>query len=370
MAVAVALAPDEARGRARAVLVARARARPIAARARTGSERLLLVGHLDTVVPHDAHRPLRREGDQLVGSGTVDMKGGDVLALGVLRALAGGPADFAEARCCSSYDEEWRRAVRAMSNGSRASTRACASRPAADPDGATPSSSSARPRRPLQVAATGRSRPLGLGARPRASTRCSRSPAAQAVAGCHDPNGPDRLTAVPTVMRSGDAFNVVPGRGRARLRRARRPLEASGRPRGGPGRGRRRAARGRAHARVAGHGRARRDRRRCSSARARRSAARSSAADRGGASDASHFAPSIPLTVDGLGPRGGGRPRAARVRARRRAAPAGGGRAGDRRRRARRLTPERPIGAPESGARNVPPTEFLGWTLVPTGQKA
>jgi glutamate carboxypeptidase len=29
-------------------------------------------------------------------------------------------------------------------------------------------------------------------------------------------------------------------------------------------------------------------------------------ADRGGASDASHFAASIPLTVDGLGPRGGG----------------------------------------------------------------
>ncbi|HWI73226.1 MAG TPA: M20/M25/M40 family metallo-hydrolase, partial [Baekduia sp.] len=29
------------------------------------------------------------------------------------------------------------------------------------------------------------------------------------------------------------------------------------------------------------------------------------AADRGGASDASHFASTIPLTVDGLGPRGG-----------------------------------------------------------------
>ena len=28
--------------------------------------------------------------------------------------------------------------------------------------------------------------------------------------------------------------------------------------------------------------------------------------DRGGASDASHFASTIPLTVDGLGPRGGG----------------------------------------------------------------
>ena len=30
------------------------------------------------------------------------------------------------------------------------------------------------------------------------------------------------------------------------------------------------------------------------------------ARSRGGASDASHFAPSVPLTVDGLGPRGGG----------------------------------------------------------------
>jgi glutamate carboxypeptidase len=28
--------------------------------------------------------------------------------------------------------------------------------------------------------------------------------------------------------------------------------------------------------------------------------------DRGGASDASHFAAAIPVTVDGLGPRGGG----------------------------------------------------------------
>ena len=30
------------------------------------------------------------------------------------------------------------------------------------------------------------------------------------------------------------------------------------------------------------------------------------AAGRGGASDASHFSSSIPITVDGLGPRGGG----------------------------------------------------------------
>src|SRR4051794_36621776 len=32
----------------------------------TGAGRLVLVGHLDTVVAHDAHQPLRREGEHLV----------------------------------------------------------------------------------------------------------------------------------------------------------------------------------------------------------------------------------------------------------------------------------------------------------------
>jgi glutamate carboxypeptidase len=36
---------------------------------------------------------------------------------------------------------------------------------------------------------------------------------AQLVASQSDPGGPDRLTAVPTILRSGDAFNVVPAAG-------------------------------------------------------------------------------------------------------------------------------------------------------------
>src|SRR5262249_39642361 len=47
----------------------------------TGSGKVLLLGHLDTVVAHEQHRPLTREGDQLKGSGAVDMKGGDVIAI-------------------------------------------------------------------------------------------------------------------------------------------------------------------------------------------------------------------------------------------------------------------------------------------------
>src|SRR4051812_3076127 len=42
----------------------------------TGAARLLLVGHVDTVIAHEAHEPLRADGDKLVGSGSIDMKGG------------------------------------------------------------------------------------------------------------------------------------------------------------------------------------------------------------------------------------------------------------------------------------------------------
>src|SRR4051794_11563144 len=45
----------------------------------SGSGRVLLLGHVDTVVGHDTHRPLERQGNRLIGSGAVDMKGGVVL---------------------------------------------------------------------------------------------------------------------------------------------------------------------------------------------------------------------------------------------------------------------------------------------------
>src|ERR687890_216383 len=61
-----------------------------------GSGRIVLLGHVDTVHAHDVHVPLARDGDNMIGSGTVDMKGGDVIAVGVLRALAQRRDDFEE----------------------------------------------------------------------------------------------------------------------------------------------------------------------------------------------------------------------------------------------------------------------------------
>src|SRR5687767_5840283 len=76
----------------------------------SGARRILLLGHVDTVIGHAHHKPIARDGDRLLGSGAVDMKGGVVLALGALRALAGRGADFAEVALLLVCDEEWRTA--------------------------------------------------------------------------------------------------------------------------------------------------------------------------------------------------------------------------------------------------------------------
>ncbi|MET0751325.1 MAG: M20/M25/M40 family metallo-hydrolase, partial [Solirubrobacterales bacterium] len=74
----------------------------------SGSGRVVLLGHLDTVVAHEAHRPLERLDGRLVGSGTIDMKAGVAIALGVVRALAASPEQFAELSLITVVDEEWR----------------------------------------------------------------------------------------------------------------------------------------------------------------------------------------------------------------------------------------------------------------------
>ena len=76
----------------------------------SGSRRILLLGHLDTVIAHESHAPLRRDGERLYGPGSADMKGGVVLSLGVARALAERPETFAELTVLLVTDEEWRTA--------------------------------------------------------------------------------------------------------------------------------------------------------------------------------------------------------------------------------------------------------------------
>jgi glutamate carboxypeptidase len=60
----------------------------VATREGTQGKRLLLIGHLDTVFEPDSPVQLwRRVGDTVYGQGVSDMKGGDVIVIGALRAL-------------------------------------------------------------------------------------------------------------------------------------------------------------------------------------------------------------------------------------------------------------------------------------------
>ncbi len=278
----------------------------LASLAGTGSGRVLLLGHVDTVIAHDAHQPLRRQDGRLHGSGTIDMKGGVVLALGVLRALAGRPEAYAEAALLLVCDEEWRTAPFRHA-GRFAGWDACLCFEAGETtdDGEEGVVVRRKAAGTLKVTAKGRSAHSGSAPDRGRNALLALARAAQAIAACHDPRGPDRRSAVPTVMRSGDAFNVVPAHGelfgdvRADSDAAIRevcdavPADVDGVAltteliRLWPGMDARAVTGPLLEQATAVLGR------------------RVEGVSRGGASDASHLATTVPLTVDGLGPRGG-----------------------------------------------------------------
>ena len=280
----------------------------------TGTRRIVLVGHVDTVFAHPEHRPLRPDGslprtgcERLYGSGTIDMKGGDIIALGVARALARAPEDFAQLAVVMVCDEEWRVApFQRVAPFSHYDACLCFEAGYLTPDGREGVVVRRKAAGTLLVDAVGRAAHSGAAPDQGRNALLALARTADTVARFHDPAGPEQLSVVPTVMHSGEAFNVVPAAGelicdmRAARLSAFEPVLASVpaeldevrlRTRMGrswPGMDAREAT----ASLLAGA--------------ARRLGREVIGVPRGGASDASHFAQSIAMTVDGLGPRGGG----------------------------------------------------------------
>jgi glutamate carboxypeptidase len=272
-----------------------------------GARRLLFLGHLDTVVAHGEHQPAREQGERLYGSGTADMKGGVALSMAVARACAEQRELYAELAVLLVCDEEWRIAEFAHTERF-AGYDACLCFEAGEVSEAGEDGVIVRRKGAgtLRVRATGRASHSGSAPHQGRNALLALARTADAVAALHDPAGPEQLSAVPTVMRSGDAFNIVPAEGelifdlRARRLDAFDAVLAAVAPeldevaltarmeRRWPGMDST-AATGELLA-GATH----------------RLGRRVAGVPRGGASDASHFADTIPLTVDGLGPRGGG----------------------------------------------------------------
>jgi glutamate carboxypeptidase len=305
-AVCAALLPDDAEIE-RIPCSSPDHAQDLVARLRgTGSRRVLLLGHLDTVVAHSDHKPLHRDGEKLVGSGSVDMKGGVVLSIGAMRALVARPEAYAEMALLLVCDEEWR--TGSIAHVDRfAGWDACLCFEGGD---ATPSGEDGvvvRRKAAGTILAQARGRAAHSGSAPDRGRNAllALARAAQAVAGCHDPAGPAHLTAVPTVLRSGDAFNVVPGSGELFCDCRADELDAI--------EGVLDAIPGDVDGVMVSADLIRRWPGMHSEAAVAPVLARAGellgrplrGVSRGGASDASHFAAAIPITIDGLGPRGG-----------------------------------------------------------------
>ncbi len=271
-----------------------------------GAGRLLLLGHVDTVIGHSSHAPLRHDGDRLYGPGTVDMKGGVVLSLGVARALAARPSMFAEVSLLLVTDEEWRRhEFRHIARFAGYDACLCFEGGQLSGEGNEGVVVKRKAAGTMRIGAAGRAAHSGSAPDQGRNALLALAATAIEVSRRHDPGGPERLSVVPTILRSGDAFNVVPAEGELLFDmradssgsfeavRASIPGERDGVELGAemqrvwPGMDSREAT----HDLL--------DR---ASARLGRPI---DGVSRGGASDASHFARSISLTVDGLGPRGG-----------------------------------------------------------------
>jgi glutamate carboxypeptidase len=307
LAVAISLAPEMARVQRAPCSSAGHADDLILTLTGTGSGRVVLLGHVDTVHAHDDHRPLEQEGEHLLGSGSVDMKGGDVLALGVLRELALVPERYAEIALLLVCDEEWRAGDFAHTERF-AGYDACLCFEGGEltTDGEEAVVVRRKAAGTLRIVAHGRSAHSGANPDRGANALLALAAAAQAVAARHDPEGAEHLTAVPTVVRSGDAFNVVPAAGEllCDLRAdasetfddvlAALPETVDGVRleseylRIWPGMDSREQTAGVLAVASERLGRPIRG------------------TSRGGASDASYLAPVIGVTIDGLGPRGGG----------------------------------------------------------------
>jgi glutamate carboxypeptidase len=235
------------------------------------------------------------------------MKGGVALSLGVARWLADRRELFAEAALLLVVDEECR-TVPLVHVERFAEYDACfcfeaGERTADGHDGVVVRRKAAGT---LRVRATGRAAHSGSLPHEGQNALLALAHAAIEVAATADPDGPDRLTVVPTVVRSGEAFNVVPAAGELmfdmRSRDVGRFESVMAAVRSEIGGATLTPAMERVWPAMDSEEATKPLLAGASERLGRPIIARS----RGGASDASHFAPAIPLTVDGLGPLGAG----------------------------------------------------------------
>ena len=165
------------------------------------------------------------EGERLYGTGTADMKGGDILALGVARALARRPEDFAELAVLMVTDEEWRVAPFVHAARPFAGYDACLCFEAGQltPDGDEAVVVKRKAAGTLRVLATGRASHSGSAPDRGRNALLALARTADAVARLHDPAGARPAQRGPDGDALGRRVQHRSGRRRADLRSALAP---------------------------------------------------------------------------------------------------------------------------------------------------
>ena len=272
----------------------------------TGGARLVLVGHLDTVIAHDRHQEASADGNRLRGSGTVDMKGGDAIALGVFGALAERAESYADVDLLLVNDEEFRTSD--FVHGARfEGYDACLCFEGGErlEDGTEALVVKRKAASAIRVDADGVAAHSGANPDHGRSALLALATVAQRLAALHDPGGEEALSVVPTMMSAGEAINAVPGAGELLVDMRADREESFG------------AVNAAVPNDIDGVGLSVERLRLWPGMDARDLAApvleRAAGligrpvegTARGGASDASNIAPFVPLAIDGLGPLGG-----------------------------------------------------------------
>jgi glutamate carboxypeptidase len=179
----------------------------------TGDRSLLLLGHIDTVVGPEGNQPLRVDGERLRGTGTFDMKGGLVIAAGVLRALVAHPSLYGRIDLLCVADEEWRR--RPLRYGRvELDHDACLCFEGGEQIGDGNDDAVVVRRRGaalLEVSALGRAAHAGADADRGRSALMALARLAQELAALTDRDA--GLDVVPTLIAAGEAMNRIPARG-------------------------------------------------------------------------------------------------------------------------------------------------------------
>jgi glutamate carboxypeptidase len=180
----------------------------------TGSARVALLGHHDTVFPTGtaAERPFAVAGDVARGPGVADMKGGLVVAAHVLRLLAEHPGGFGRLELLSVPDEELREGPFAGIERLRGFDAVLCM------ECGRPGNGVVTARKGGQWVAIGID---GLAAHAGVAAGRGRS---ALLAACHEAlriarldGGRDGLSVMPTMLTAGEVLNSVPSRGTLRV---------------------------------------------------------------------------------------------------------------------------------------------------------